>query len=317
MQLIRESCSKHVTATSYLLPLVLFPYHYISTQDVLDSFSRSTLFSSHNCRGYALPRLPGLSIRLPRRLILGPRQYPSHFLYIKYRYFCHLPNRLIHGDHAPRSLGPYPSTPSLEGAYTNQTTPPLLANDNSLSLHLVHGPYTWSAWRKLVLAGSVSSTVVDLERCLSYQEIHSVVGYCYLHQHFGQSDGDNPAFQGKVSLREGGFVKQVVNVGLFWWTIASSQLFNYTLSAILLVSLGIYEPYDWPSLYGRWSDAKSVRKFWGQTWHQLLRRPLQEHGKFIPERILGLAPGSIITSYFQLYTAFLLSGSVTPSGIGQ
>ncbi|KAJ3569973.1 hypothetical protein NP233_g4704 [Leucocoprinus birnbaumii] len=119
---------------------------------------------------------------------------------------------------------------------------------------------------------------------------------------------ENKVFQGKVSMYDIGFKQRVICAGFVWWTIASSQLFNYTLSAILLVSLGVYEPYDWPSLYGRWGNAKSVRKFWGQTWHQLLRRPLQEHGKLIPERILRLPSNSRITSYVQLYMAFFLSG---------
>jgi hypothetical protein len=74
---------------------------------------------------------------------------------------------------------------------------------------------------------------------------------------------DNLAFQGKASVRSDGCIKQAFNVMLFWWTIASSQLFNYTLFAILLVSLGVYDPYDWPSLDGRWSNAKTVRRFWG------------------------------------------------------
>ncbi|KAF9449387.1 hypothetical protein P691DRAFT_812624 [Macrolepiota fuliginosa MF-IS2] len=120
----------------------------------------------------------------------------------------------------------------------------------------------------------------------------------------------NPVWQPdrKEGFRSGGFVTQTYNVMVFWVLAWSSQLSLYILVSTATVALGFYEPKDWPSLFGPWSSLTSMRKFWGQYWHQLLRRPFQAHGKFVTDKVLGLSPGSKISSYIQLYIAFFLSG---------
>lgn len=38
---------------------------------------------------------------------------------------------------------------------------------------------------------------------------------------------------------------------------------QYLLVAMISVSLGLAYPQDWPDLFGRWTDAVTVRQFWG------------------------------------------------------
>ena len=47
---------------------------------------------------------------------------------------------------------------------------------------------------------------------------------------------------------------------------------QYSLVAGLVVALGFYKPQDWPPQMGRLRDVSTVREFWGQFWHQNLRR---------------------------------------------
>jgi hypothetical protein len=48
----------------------------------------------------------------------------------------------------------------------------------------------------------------------------------------------------------------------------------YQVGAFVAVATGFQSPDDWPPLFGNLSDANTVGKAWGRTWHQLLRRPL-------------------------------------------
>ncbi|KAF9443370.1 hypothetical protein P691DRAFT_778922 [Macrolepiota fuliginosa MF-IS2] len=105
-----------------------------------------------------------------------------------------------------------------------------------------------------------------------------------------------------------GFIWQTYNVMLWWATVMATQIFMYSSLSVVTVTLGVYEPGDWPSYYGTWDSPKSIRMFWGRTWHQLLRRPLTAHGKFITHNILGLDRNNDISPYIQLYIAFFLSG---------
>jgi len=80
-----------------------------------------------------------------------------------------------------------------------------------------------------------------------------------------------------------------------------------SLAAATSVALSITTPREWPDIYGRWSDAYTVRRFWGRTYHQLLRRLTASCGKACC-RALGLRPGTRASSYTQLYVGFAVSG---------
>ena len=36
-----------------------------------------------------------------------------------------------------------------------------------------------------------------------------------------------------------------------------------SIGAAVTVALGLWQPRDWPSIYGQWSDSYTVRRFWG------------------------------------------------------
>lgn len=38
---------------------------------------------------------------------------------------------------------------------------------------------------------------------------------------------------------------------------------EHSIGAAVTVALGIWQPRDWPSIYGQWSDSYTVRRFWG------------------------------------------------------
>ncbi len=75
----------------------------------------------------------------------------------------------------------------------------------------------------------------------------------------------SPAWQ--VNSDEGfgsqGFIWQIYNVAIFWSSLASMQLFMHCFASMITVAIGIYEPGDWPALYGDLKGTKSIRMFWG------------------------------------------------------
>ncbi|KAI1779261.1 membrane bound O-acyl transferase family-domain-containing protein [Hypoxylon cercidicola] len=72
------------------------------------------------------------------------------------------------------------------------------------------------------------------------------------------------------------------------------------------VLLGICEPWEWPPVFGALGEAWSVRQLWSTSYHQILRRPLQQPGIRIA-RFLGLEKGTFASRYMQLYLAFFIS----------
>ncbi|KAJ7132820.1 membrane bound O-acyl transferase family-domain-containing protein [Mycena crocata] len=123
-------------------------------------------------------------------------------------------------------------------------------------------------------------------------------------------NGLHPSFsRGGESLTAYGWVWRYQCVG-GWATSAyiGMAMPNCVLS-ILSVTLGRSDPEDWPWLFGSFSETWSIRRFWGRTWHQIMRRFVSSHGRLVC-RILGLTPGTNASSYVQLYTAFFMSSIV-------
>ncbi|KAK7017724.1 membrane bound O-acyl transferase family-domain-containing protein [Favolaschia claudopus] len=97
-------------------------------------------------------------------------------------------------------------------------------------------------------------------------------------------------------------------VDLFFFAVINfgGQNLLHTVYSIISVGLGFSDPQDWVNVFGYRGDAYTLRRFWGRTWHQFLRRWVLTHGKFLA-RTLGLRKGTNASAYTQLYTAFLLS----------
>jgi len=122
----------------------------------------------------------------------------------------------------------------------------------------------------------------------------------------------NPAFssgtigsQGYVAL----CIDTVAFTGLTYWALNAV----YFATAAGSVAIGMYEPRMWPDLFGAWGDAYTVRRVWGRTWHQMMRRFLVPLGQ-ATSSALGFKPGSRGSSYTQLYVAFFLSGLIHTGG---
>ncbi|KAJ6560430.1 membrane bound O-acyl transferase family-domain-containing protein [Mycena capillaripes] len=97
-----------------------------------------------------------------------------------------------------------------------------------------------------------------------------------------------------------------VNLCSFAVTEFAQQSLLQCFISIVAVSLHYSAPHDWVGAFGYWGDAYTLRRFWGRTWHQFLRRGFSTHGKFFT-RTLGLQKGTNSSAYLQLYTAFSLS----------
>ncbi|KAH8592489.1 membrane bound O-acyl transferase family-domain-containing protein [Bisporella sp. PMI_857] len=90
--------------------------------------------------------------------------------------------------------------------------------------------------------------------------------------------------------------------------------FAYSVGAVLTVTLGICKPKDWPPISGSFRrDGWSVRRMWGECWHQMVRRPCSEAGR-LTVKLFGFRKGSFMSRYSQVWVAFLASAVMHHSG---
>ncbi|KAL7621153.1 hypothetical protein AAE478_008470 [Parahypoxylon ruwenzoriense] len=104
-------------------------------------------------------------------------------------------------------------------------------------------------------------------------------------------------------------VKHILDAVVSWCGVVWS--FNtigiaHAAGAAITVILGICEPWEWPPVFGSLDEAWSVRQAWSTTYHQILRRPLQQPGVRLA-RFLGFKKGTLGSRYLQLYLAFFIS----------
>ncbi|KAL4803051.1 membrane bound O-acyl transferase family-domain-containing protein [Aspergillus unguis] len=83
---------------------------------------------------------------------------------------------------------------------------------------------------------------------------------------------------------------------------------GYTSGAAIAVLLGS-DPAEWPPIAGSLTGAWSLGRLWGQTWHQILRRPLSSTATSLSS-LFGLSPSSPWTHRIRVITAFLGSGLI-------
>jgi hypothetical protein len=121
-----------------------------------------------------------------------------------------------------------------------------------------------------------------------------------------QPQGELPV---PTPLRQESCPNQVL---IIWITLIRMWSFlevGYTVLAIISVSAHIYEPWEWPPLFGYWKDAYTVRQMWGKVWHQMLRRIITDINDKLYKDILKLQKGSFLSKYLQLFTAFFVSAT--------
>ncbi|KAI0331707.1 hypothetical protein GY45DRAFT_555847 [Cubamyces sp. BRFM 1775] len=101
-----------------------------------------------------------------------------------------------------------------------------------------------------------------------------------------------------------------------WYLSAYSTIkLLYLTVSLIPVATGLFNgnPEDWRPPFGNWSDAYTIRRFWGRTWHQNLRRYFTLAGRAASDA-LGFKKGSLASTYTRLYTGFIFSGLIHASG---
>nr|GAT53751.1 predicted protein [Mycena chlorophos] len=120
----------------------------------------------------------------------------------------------------------------------------------------------------------------------------------------------NPVFCARLGLTSVGLGWRVLGT-LGWATGAMAGMSaEHVLLSIVFVGSGYSRPRDWPPLFGGFEDVTSVRGFWSRGWHQMLRRPLSAHARFLTGTILRLPPRSLTSICISMQTVFFLSGLV-------
>ncbi|KIM38973.1 hypothetical protein M413DRAFT_447332 [Hebeloma cylindrosporum] len=123
---------------------------------------------------------------------------------------------------------------------------------------------------------------------------------------------ENPCFRiGGPSLAAFGWLWRMTSL-VYIVVVYCTMSGVYAAVSIVTVAIGLYEPRDWPHLFGSLCDAYTLRKCWGRVWHQTLRRMLTSNSNFIAAVLHP--PKGTFTTYFKLFTSFLISGLMHASG---
>ncbi|KIJ91659.1 hypothetical protein K443DRAFT_685834 [Laccaria amethystina LaAM-08-1] len=125
----------------------------------------------------------------------------------------------------------------------------------------------------------------------------------------------NPALSGNtLSVRDMGWFYHTTGVFAFALNAVAQINTLHCVLAAFCVGVGISGPQEWLDLFGSPFDAYTVQRFWGRTWHQLLRRPLKSCTIFVVTKILHCPTGKPYTAFVFLNTVFLISGLVHVGG---
>ncbi|KAF5001553.1 hypothetical protein FDECE_10901 [Fusarium decemcellulare] len=96
----------------------------------------------------------------------------------------------------------------------------------------------------------------------------------------------------------------------FWLnTYCVIQLINSVI-ALLYLGLNLYPVQKVPPIWGKLADAYSIRRFWGNLWHQTLRRPLTSVSEFLAHTVLHMPKGTLVARYLKLFICFFISGAL-------
>ncbi|KAH9848663.1 membrane bound O-acyl transferase family-domain-containing protein [Lenzites betulinus] len=110
-----------------------------------------------------------------------------------------------------------------------------------------------------------------------------------------------------------GYLARSACMALWLLTSYSVVKAGYLVMAIMAVGTHLSNPEDWPELFGKLSDAYTVRRLWGRTWHQLLRRHMAGWANFVVDT-LRIPRGTVLSSQVQVHVAFTVSGLLHCTG---
>ncbi|KII94134.1 hypothetical protein PLICRDRAFT_99876 [Plicaturopsis crispa FD-325 SS-3] len=122
----------------------------------------------------------------------------------------------------------------------------------------------------------------------------------------------NPAFTSSIAAQ--GMLFRCVNILAYAGLPYALLGLTYASIGAASVAVGLSEPRDWPSFFGNWADAYTVRYFWGcAPCLSILRRFTASMGK-ATSRALAFPPRTIPSALTQLYVAFAVSALLHTAG---
>lgn len=77
--------------------------------------------------------------------------------------------------------------------------------------------------------------------------------------------------------------------------------------AILWLSLGLDESWEWPPLYGKISEAFTMRRFWSMYWHRLFYKSSTSHASLISRHIFGIKRRTAFSRIINSFLVFWIS----------
>ncbi|KIJ49130.1 hypothetical protein M422DRAFT_246936 [Sphaerobolus stellatus SS14] len=112
------------------------------------------------------------------------------------------------------------------------------------------------------------------------------------------------------------FLYELTRIPVFWKPSIpehrangyASLNFTWYSYTVTVASLGLFKPEELLPMFGSLRESYTVGRHWGRTWHQLLRFPLEAHGKFAASRIFGFTLGTLPAYFVEICVAFGLSG---------
>ncbi|MCJ1321831.1 hypothetical protein MMC15_007176 [Xylographa vitiligo] len=79
----------------------------------------------------------------------------------------------------------------------------------------------------------------------------------------------------------------------------------HSLASIVAIFSGDV-PARWPPLFGSLGDAYTVRRFYANFWHQLMRKGFTSNAGFLVTHVLGLSARTPIARYLTLFVSFII-----------
>ena len=98
---------------------------------------------------------------------------------------------------------------------------------------------------------------------------------------------------------------------VFDWCIVSITLYDafHCVFAVFFVGIGLDEPEEWSlSLFGKITNAWSVRRYWSKHWHNFVYHSFSGHIKCVTRGWLGMRRGTLSTRLTENTAVFFLSG---------
>jgi hypothetical protein len=142
-----------------------------------------------------------------------------------------------------------------------------------------------------------------LEQCFSLAPT-LIVRYLikYYTKTLPQGQGPYPA-----SIYDAQYPQQLSIICCYMLYVWALFKINYLCASIITVAIGMYEPKDWPPVFGQLKDAYTVRQFWGTVYHQFTRKAWSAYSIYLSRDVFGFKKGSFGSNYTQLIVAFILT----------